>query len=173
MRIALGQINPTVGDLSGNLALIVRFAKDAAARNADLIVFPELSLTGYPPRDLVEKPDFIERSEAAVEQLAHETKDLPLSIVTGYVGRSHKATGKQATNSAAVIRAGEVVLRQTKILLPTYDVFDESRNFVPADSQSIWQIDGHPIALTICEDARGTIRNSGAIVSMAAIPSTN
>src|SRR5580700_10308081 len=153
MRIALGQINPTVGDLAGNLALIVRFARDAAARNADLIVFPELSLTGYPPRDLVEKPDFIERSEAAVEQLAAETRDLPLSIVAGYVGRSHKATGKQATNSAAVIRNGEVVLRQTKILLPTYDVFDESRNFVPADMQSIWQNDGHPIALTICEDA--------------------
>lgn len=153
MRIALGQINPTVGDLSGNLALIVRFARDAAARNADLVVFPELSLTGYPPRDLVEKPDFIERSEAAVEQLAYETKELPLSIITGYVGRSHKATGKQATNSAAVIRAGEVVLRQTKILLPTYDVFDESRNFVPADTQSIWQADGHPVALTICEDA--------------------
>src|SRR5580658_6691562 len=116
MRIALGQINPTVGDLSGNLSLMVGFAKDAAARNADLIVFPELSITGYPPRDLVEKPDFIERSEACVEQLAAETEDLPLSIVAGYVGRSHKSTGKQATNSAAVIRGGDVVLRQTKIL---------------------------------------------------------
>jgi NAD+ synthase/NAD+ synthase (glutamine-hydrolysing) len=153
MRIALGQINPTVGDLSGNLALIVRFARDAAARNADLIVFPELSLTGYPPRDLVEKPDFIERSEAAVNQLAYETGDLPLAIVAGYVGRSDKPTGKQATNSAAVIRGGKVMMRQTKILLPTYDVFDESRNFVPADTQSIWHVDGHSIALTICEDA--------------------
>ena len=106
MRIALGQINPTVGDLSGNLALMVRFARDAAARDAELIVFPELSITGYPPRDLVEKPDFIERSEAAVEQLAGATKDLPLAIIAGYVGRSHKATGKQATNSAAVLRGG-------------------------------------------------------------------
>src|ERR1700728_2064230 len=112
MRIALGQINPTVGDLSGNLALMVRFARDAAARNAELIVFPELSVTGYPPRDLVEKPDFIERSEAALDRLANETKDLPLSIIAGYVGRSHKTTGKQATNSAAVIRGGKRVMRR-------------------------------------------------------------
>src|SRR5580700_3598395 len=100
MRIALGQINPTVGDLAGNLALMFRFAKEAAARQAELIVFPELSITGYPPRDLVEKPNFIERSERAVEHLAEATKDLPLSIITGYVGRSHKTSGKQATNSA-------------------------------------------------------------------------
>src|SRR5580704_13920834 len=153
MRIALGQINPTVGDLAGNLALMVRFAKDAVARNADLIVFPELSVTGYPPRDLVEKPGFIARSERAVEQLADATSDLPISIITGYVGRSRQSTGKQATNSAAVIRSGKVVMRQTKILLPTYDVFDEARNFVAADTQSLWRTDGGNIALTICEDA--------------------
>src|SRR5580693_659738 len=153
MRIALGQINPTVGDLTGNVALMVRFAQDAAARKAELIVFPELSITGYPPRDLVEKPDFIERSERAVEQLAEAAKDLPISIIAGYVGRSHKPTGKQAANSAAVIRGGKVVMRQTKILLPTYDVFDEARNFVAADTQSVWHGPCGRIALTICEDA--------------------
>jgi NAD+ synthase (glutamine-hydrolysing) len=153
MRIALGQINPTVGDLSGNIALMVRFARDAAARNAELIVFPELSITGYPPRDLVEKPSFIERSEAAVEQLAAATADLPLALIAGYVGRSRKQTGKQATNSAAIIRGGKVAMRQTKILLPTYDVFDEMRNFVPADTQLIWKTRGDDVALTICEDA--------------------
>jgi NAD+ synthase (glutamine-hydrolysing) len=153
MRIALGQINPTVGDLAGNLALMLRFAKEAAARNAELIVFPELSITGYPPRDLVEKPSFIERSERAVEQLAEAAKALPISIIAGYVGRSHKPTGKQATNSAAVIRSGKVVMRQTKILLPAYDVFDDARNFVPADKQSIWRAEGGDVALTICEDA--------------------
>jgi NAD+ synthase/NAD+ synthase (glutamine-hydrolysing) len=153
MRIALGQINPVVGDLAGNLALILRFTRDAVARNADLIVFPELAITGYPPRDLVEKTGFIDRSEKAVEQLAEASKDLPISIIAGYVGRSQKPTGKQATNSAAVIRSGEVVMRQTKILLPTYDVFDEARNFVAADRQSVWQADGGNIALTICEDA--------------------
>jgi NAD+ synthase (glutamine-hydrolysing) len=156
MRIALGQINPTVGDLTGNLALMLRFAKEAAARHAELIVFPELSVTGYPPRDLVEKPSFIERSERAVEQLAEAAKDLPLTIIAGYVGRSHNPTGKQATNSAAVIRAGKVVMRQTKLLLPTYDVFDEARNFVAADTQSLWRTEaghGDTVALTICEDA--------------------
>jgi NAD+ synthase (glutamine-hydrolysing) len=153
MRIALGQINPTVGDLAGNLALMVRFAKDAVARNAELIVFPELSVTGYPPRDLVEKPGFIARSERAVEQLADATSNLPIAIIAGYVGRSRQSTGKQATNSAAVIRSGKVVMRQTKILLPTYDVFDEARNFVAADTQSVWRADGGDVALTICEDA--------------------
>ncbi len=153
MRIALGQINPTVGDIAGNVALMIRFAKEAEARKAELIVFPELSVTGYPPRDLVEKPAFIERSERAVQQLADATRDLTLSIIAGYVGRSHKPTGKQATNSAAVIRSGKVVMRQTKILLPTYDVFDEARNFVAADTQSVWRTDSGHIALTICEDA--------------------
>ncbi len=161
MRIALGQINPTVGDLSGNLALMLRFARDAAACHAELIVFPELSITGYPPRDLVEKPGFIERSEAAIGQLAQATEDLPLAIVAGYVGRSQKPTGNRATNSAAIIRGGKIAMRQTKLLLPTYDVFDEMRNFVPADTQSVWrpgenskETKGHEnIALTICEDA--------------------
>lgn len=153
MRIALGQINTTVGDFKGNLALMLRYARDAAAREAELVVFPELSITGYPPRDLVEKRSFIERSEDAVKQLAAETKDLPLAIIAGYVGRSHAPAGNRATNSAAVIRGGNIVLRQTKILLPTYDVFDEARNFVPADSQTIWQAANARIALAICEDA--------------------
>ncbi|MEP6715682.1 MAG: nitrilase-related carbon-nitrogen hydrolase, partial [Terriglobia bacterium] len=153
MRIALGQINPTVGDLSGNVALNVRFAEDAAARGAELIVFPELSLTGYPPRDLVEKRSFIGESEASLLRLAELTRDLPIAIVAGYVGRSHLTTGKQATNSAAVVQSGRIVLRQTKILLPTYDVFDEARNFVPAESQSLWRLHRDSVALTICEDA--------------------
>jgi NAD+ synthase/NAD+ synthase (glutamine-hydrolysing) len=153
MRIALGQINPTVGDLAGNAALMLLAAREAADRKADLIVFPELSITGYPPRDLVEKPSFISRSERAIEQLAEASLGLPLTLIAGYVGRSQKPTGKQATNSAAVIREGRILLRQTKILLPTYDVFDEARNFVPADAQSILQIETDNIALTICEDA--------------------
>ena len=153
MRIALGQINSTVGDLAGNVALCVRFAQDAAARGADLIVFPELSITGYPPRDLVEKRSFTGHSEAALAQLAHATRDLPLAVIAGYVGQSSVPTGKQATNSAAILRGGKVLLRQTKILLPTYDVFDEARNFVPGETQSLWQTGHHKIALTICEDA--------------------
>jgi NAD+ synthase/NAD+ synthase (glutamine-hydrolysing) len=153
MRIALGQINPTVGDFPGNLALMERFARDAAARQADLVVFPELSVTGYPPRDLVEKPSFVERSEVALLRLAEQTKDLPLAIVAGYVGRSHESTGKRATNSAAIMQCGKVLLRQTKILLPTYDVFDEARNFAPSERQAVWRTGDDSIALVICEDA--------------------
>src|ERR1700681_3450269 len=102
MKIALGQINTTVGDLTGNVERMVSMAHEASAQGADVAVFPELSITGYPPRDLVEKPTFIERSERAIEQLAEAAKDLPISIIAGYVGRSHNPTGIQATNSAAV-----------------------------------------------------------------------
>ena len=111
MRIALGQINPTIGDLAGNTALCTRFARQAAERGAELIVFPELALTGYPPRDLVEKLSFVERSEASLVRLAEATRNLPIAVIAGYVGRSHIQTGKRATNSAAVIDGGKVLLR--------------------------------------------------------------
>jgi NAD+ synthase/NAD+ synthase (glutamine-hydrolysing) len=153
MRIALGQINPTVGDLAGNVALCARFAREAAERGAETIAFPELCITGYPPRDLVEKKSFVAQSEAALERLASETAELPLDVIAGYVGRSAVSTGKQATNSAAVLRGGRIVVRQTKILLPTYDVFDEARNFAPGDEQVLWVRGADKVALTICEDA--------------------
>jgi NAD+ synthase (glutamine-hydrolysing) len=153
MRIALGQINTTVGDLAGNTDLMVRAARKAAAGGARLVVFPELSLTGYPPRDLVEKPSFLERTAQQLDRLAAETVELPVAIICGYVGRSDAAAGKHATNSAAVIERGRVIFNQTKVLLPTYDVFDEARYFQPAERQSLWLFDGSSVALTICEDA--------------------
>lgn len=153
MRIALGQINTTVGDLAGNAARMTRMAGEAAAAGARMIVFPELSVTGYPPRDLVEKASFRERSEEWVERIAAETAGLPVALVVGYVGRSDSPLGKRATNSAAVLERGTVVFRQSKMLLPTYDVFDEARYFVPAETQSLFELDGRRIALTICEDA--------------------
>src|SRR5579872_5599766 len=106
MRIALAQLNPTVGDLTGNVDRMSRAARDAASRGAEIVVFPELSITGYPPRDLVEKPSFIERSEAELDRLARETADLDLSVVCGYVSRSQSEIGKRAMNSAAVIERG-------------------------------------------------------------------
>ncbi len=153
MRIALGQINPTVGDLAGNADRMVEFAREAAQRGAELIVFPELSITGYPPRDLVEKPSFLDRSEATLQDLARRTADLPLASIVGYVGRSTAATGKRATNCAALLRGGEVAFRQIKMLLPTYDVFDEARNFVAGERQNVWPLGERTLALAVCEDA--------------------
>jgi NAD+ synthetase len=153
MRIALGQINPTVGDLEGNVTQMVHACQDAARAGADLVVFPELSLNGYPPRDLVEKPSFLARTADALERLAAETADLPLALISGYVGRSEERSGKSSINAAAVIEAGKIIFRQVKMLLPTYDVFDEARYFQSTDHQKLWTWRGQKIALTICEDA--------------------
>src|ERR1700733_2853407 len=103
MRIALAQLNPTVGDLAGNVDRMTRASRDAAARGAEVVVFPELSLTGYPPRDLVEKPAFLESCERELDRLARDTADLGLSVICGYVGHSEAETGKRALNRAALI----------------------------------------------------------------------
>jgi len=153
MRIALAQINTTVGDLAGNRTLMAEAARRAAAGGADLVVFPELSLTGYPPRDLVEKESFLERVEEQLNGLAADTARLGPALICGYVGRSDSAAGKQATNSAALIEGGRIRFRQDKALLPTYDVFDEARYFRPAERQALCEVAGRQVALTICEDA--------------------
>jgi NAD+ synthase/NAD+ synthase (glutamine-hydrolysing) len=153
MRIALAQINTTVGDLSGNAERVRQVSRRAAQGGANLVVFPELTLNGYPPRDLVEKPTFLDRTEDALQRLAGDTRDLPCAVVCGYVGRSDAASGKRAINNAAVLRGGEILFRQTKMLLPTYDVFDEARYFMPGQRQTPWSLNGRAIALTICEDA--------------------
>ncbi|HZU26235.1 MAG TPA: NAD+ synthase [Bryobacteraceae bacterium] len=153
MRIALAQTNSTVGALEANTDRMLRFAADAAARGADLILFPELSLTGYPPRDLLEKQSFLQRTEAQLQRLAEHTRDMPATLICGTVTSAATETGNHLYNSAAVIRGGAVVFRQDKMLLPTYDVFDEARYFRPADRQSPLELCGSPVALTICEDA--------------------
>jgi len=153
MRIALAQINPTVGDLTGNVDRMAAAAREAAGRGAELVVFPELSVTGYPPRDLVEKPSFVEHSERELERLAHETADLDLSVICGYVSRTESETGKRVFNRAAVLEHGQVVFRQAKMLLPNYDVFDEARYFRPGEREFLCTVRGKQVALTICEDA--------------------
>jgi len=154
MRLALGQINPTVGDLSGNVSKMLDYSARAFDGGAQVIVFPELSLNGYPPRDLVEKPSFLIRTEAALEDLAARAPQ-GIAIVTGFVGRREESNtpGKHALNSAAVIQDNKIVFRQNKMLLPTYDVFDEARYFVPGEEGDLFQIGGRDVALTICEDA--------------------
>lgn len=151
MRIALGQINTTVGDFSGNSAKIIEYAQRARSRGMDLIVFPELSVCGYPPRDLVERPWFVEENRQAAERIAQQTQGI--DVICGLVTPANSSTGKSVLNSAALLRHGEIAFLQSKRLLPTYDVFDEMRNFAPADRQQLFEDHGQPIALTICEDA--------------------
>ena len=153
MRIALGQLNTTVGDLHGNVDRMIVTAREAVARGAEVVVFPELSVNGYPPRDFVEKESFLDRTQEELERLTVETADLNAVLVCGYAGRANSDTGKKATNSAALIEQGSVIFRQHKMLLPTYDVFDEARWFVPASKQSLHEVHGRQTAITICEDA--------------------
>ncbi len=152
MRIALAQINNTVGDLDGNAAKILDFARRADQAGADVVAFPELALTGYPPRDLVEKPSFLDRTQTALDDITSNSATLGVTLVVGYVGRAKDAPVR-AQNSAAVIEGGRIVFRQCKMLLPNYDVFDEVRYFQPALEQEICTIRGMKVALVICEDA--------------------
>ena len=151
MKIALGQINPTVGDFSGNAAKIIQFALEARSAGAGLILFPELSVPGYPPRDLVELPAFAAQCRATVERIAAETQGI--AVICGTVTPAEAESGKKVMNSAALLRDGRIEFIQSKMLLPTYDVFDEMRNFAPATSQHLFSFCGRQMALTICEDA--------------------
>jgi NAD+ synthase/NAD+ synthase (glutamine-hydrolysing) len=151
VKIALGQINPTVGDFSGNAAKIIDFARRARTAGVGLILFPELSVCGYPPRDLVERPSFVKRNQETVERIAAETRGI--AVICGIVTPAHSETGKSVMNSAALLMDGKVAFLQSKMLLPTYDVFDEMRNFAPAKSQELFPFCGNRMALTICEDA--------------------
>jgi NAD+ synthase (glutamine-hydrolysing) len=151
VKIALGQINPTVGDFSGNAAKMIEFSRRAQASGAGLILFPELSVCGYPPRDLVERPSFVARNRETIEEIADATRGI--SVICGLVTSAHSETGKSVMNSAALLQDGKVAFVQSKMLLPTYDVFDEMRNFAPAKSQSLFSMCGKQVALTICEDA--------------------
>jgi NAD+ synthase/NAD+ synthase (glutamine-hydrolysing) len=151
VKIALGQINPTVGDFSGNAARMIDFARRARANGAALILFPELSVCGYPPRDLVERPSFVVRNREAAEEIAAATRGI--SVICGLVTPADADAGKSVMNSAALLQEGKIAFVQSKMLLPTYDVFDEMRNFAPARSQSLFPLGEERIALTICEDA--------------------
>ena len=151
VRIALAQINPTVGDFGGNSAKIIDYSRRAKSAGVGLILFPELSVCGYPPRDLVERPWFIDRNRWTAEEIARRTSGI--AVICGLVTPAKSATGKSVLNSAALLRDGKIAAIQSKRLLPTYDVFDEMRNFAPADKQTVIDIDESPVALTICEDA--------------------
>jgi len=150
MKIALAQFNPTVGDFEGNRARILELAREAKSGGADLAVFSELCLCGYPPQDLIERPSFAERNQKELVALA---KDIPLPALVGFVGKAQDNTGKPVANSAALIAPGKILFEQRKMLLPTYDVFDETRYFQPAHTQFVFPFRSETLGITICEDS--------------------
>src|SRR6202050_456097 len=150
MKIALAQFNPTVGDFEGNSKRILELAAEAKSRGAEIAVFSELCICGYPPQDLIERPAFVERNQQELVRLA---KSIPLPSLVGFVGDAMDKTGKPVANSAALIANGKILFEQRKMLLPTYDVFDESRYFQPAHTQHILPFDTEKLGITICEDA--------------------
>lgn len=154
MKIALAQINPTVGDFAGNTAKILDYSGAAGSQGASLVLFPELSLCGYPPADLLEKHSFLEQANQALARVAEATSATGHpAILLGTAMPVEHPTGKKVRNVAVLLADGKVQFLQQKMLLPYYDVFDEQRYFEPAIAQGLVEIDGQTVAITICEDA--------------------
>ncbi len=154
MRIALAQINPTIGDFAGNTRKIIEFASRAESQGAHLVLFPELAVCGYPPADLLEKRDFLKRAEQALNEISEWTAGVGRpAILCGTVMSLVSAIGKHVRNVAALLKDGKVAFTQQKMLLPFYDVFDEQRYFEPASGQALTSVNGETLAITICEDA--------------------
>lgn len=155
MIIALAQINPIVGDISGNSCRILAHWEQARSAGADLVVFPELTLCGYPPKDLLLKPKFVADNGLALHELAGRMRDGPAALI-GYVRPSEKAVGRALRNALALVGGGRVAAECCKMLLPTYDVFDEHRYFEPAEQPSMIELKAGEgvsrIGVTICED---------------------
>ena len=150
MKIALAQINTTVGDFAGNTARLREACERAAELGAELVLAPELAITGYPPRDLLLKSGFIEGNLAALAELAADIGDT--ALVVGHVGLNADQPGRRAINAVSLLYRGKVVATRTKSLLPTYDVFDEARYFEPATENTPVDFNGHSLGLTVCED---------------------
>ena len=150
MRIALAQLNTTVGDIAGNEGLVLEAYRRGVEAQVELVLTPELSLTGYPPRDLLLRESFIRANQAALERLASAVGEV--GLIVGFVGENPVRPGRPLTNAAALLHRGRVVAIRTKTLLPTYDVFDEDRYFEPASENAVIHWEGRRLGLTICED---------------------
>ena len=150
VTIALGQLNVTVGDLIGNVERMTQAARDATSAGADVVAFPELAITGYPPEDLVLRPEFIRDTLAAVDELSRRTAD-GCDVIVGFVDRSERGLH----NAAAVLRGGDIVARYHKCRLPNYGVFDERRYFTAGEAGAHVRIGDTPVGLSVCEDAWG------------------
>lgn len=153
VRLALAQINPTIGDFSENAAKIIQWSKSAADQGAHLAIFPEMAICGYPPADLLEKPSFVALAQDKLAEIAEATASRDIAILCGCPTPAPAGSGKHVMNSAIVLRRGKIEFAQSKMLLPYYDVFDEQRYFAAATAQSIFELDAHRVAITICEDA--------------------
>lgn len=153
MKVTLAQLNPIVGDVSGNLAKALGVLRETGP-SADLIVFPELFLVGYPPRDLLEQPVLIQRVQEAIGELSEVSRHHPdTGLLVGAPRPTGRSTGKGLYNSAVLIYQGKVVFQRNKSLLPTYDVFDESRYFDPAAEVTPFPFKDEVLGISICEDA--------------------
>jgi NAD+ synthase (glutamine-hydrolysing) len=153
MKITLAQLNPIVGDVSGNLKKVIDTLEQSGGET-DLIIFSELFLVGYPPRDLLEQPALIERTQAAVQELLAVSRSFPKTgVLLGAAMPTGLDTGKGLNNCALLICGGEIIFRQNKSLLPTYDVFDETRHFAPAAQVEVVNFQGETLGISICEDA--------------------
>ena len=148
VRIALGQIDTTVGDLDGNVATMAAWAERATEAGADVVCFPELAITGYPPEDLVLRPEFVDANLDALQRLADATAG-GCAVLTGFVDRTER--GRH--NAAALLRGGSVTERYHKVRLPNYGVFDEQRTFVPGDAACTVRLGSSALGLSVCEDA--------------------
>jgi NAD+ synthase (glutamine-hydrolysing) len=146
MNVALAQINTTVGDLDGNMHKIIEYIDEARERDADLVIFPELTITGYPPKDLLLKLDFIQENLKRLEGIIPETDEI--SAIIGFVD----SVEDRIYNASAIVRDRELIGVQHKMHLPNYDVFDEKRYFEPAKESLIFEIDGSSVGVNICED---------------------
>ncbi len=154
MRVTIAQLNPFIGDVDGNLEKIVTTLSQSRKDSPDLVIFPELFLTGYPPRDLLERPWFIKKIEKAIEELIRISQEYPQTgILFGAPQPTRKKTGKGLSNTALFIFKGKILDRQHKSLLPTYDVFDETRYFDPATEIHVIPFKKHILGISICEDA--------------------
>ena len=150
MKIALCQLNPTVGDVPGNTQRIVAAVRQAADQGARLAIVPEQAVIGYPGKDLLLRRSIIDANLAALERIAREAPNV--AVVVGFAERSNRPRGRPLFNAAAVLIDGRVTAASRKRLLPTYDIFDESRYFEPGDAQPVFELDGRRFGLSICED---------------------
>ncbi|MEI7730909.1 MAG: NAD+ synthase [Verrucomicrobiota bacterium] len=150
MKIAIAQINTTVGDFAGNQQKILAAYRRGVEAGVEVVVFPELATTGYPPRDLLGRRQFVEKNLELLQTLATATGKT--GLIVGFVGKHEKRPGREATNSVALLQHGQVLATRGKMLLPTYDVFDEDRYFEPAHDNTPVSFNGRLVGLTICED---------------------